>query len=231
MAEYKGSIELISGITQKGGGDFPLASAKDIQVDDNGTRLDAKLTEVGKKLLPSVTSSDNGKVLSVVSGAWSATKPASSLPAVSSSDNGKVLSVVNGAWSASEPQGTQGGSAELPVYNLPAMGVPTIVVGASANYIEADTTAILNDLANGSIVMINNYDIGDGVPIPMRKIVNASVADGMALITSLDDMMGDMIVTMIMVQEGLILIKSYFYANHVKDLIDAYMEEALGGDY
>lgn len=228
MSEYKGSIELISGITQKGGGDFPLASAKDIQVDDNGTRLDAKLTEVGKKLLPSVTSSDNGKVLSVVSGTWSASKPATSLPTVSTSDNGKTLTVVNGAWAVSMPQG---GSAEIPVYDLPALGVPTIVVGASAQYIEADTTSVLNDLANGSIVMINNYDIGDGVPMPMRKIVNASVTDGMALITSLDDMMGDLIVTMIMIQDGLILIKSYFYANHVKDLIDEYMEEALGGDY
>ena len=50
MAEYKGSIELISGITQKGGGSFPLASAKDIQVDDDGKRLDEKLSEIDQKI-------------------------------------------------------------------------------------------------------------------------------------------------------------------------------------
>ena len=75
MAEYNGSIELISGITQKGGGTFPLASAKDIQVDDEGKRLNTKLAEIDDELknsastLPAVTENDNGKVLSVVSGA------------------------------------------------------------------------------------------------------------------------------------------------------------------
>lgn len=30
MAEYKGSIELIGGLTQKNNGDFPLVHAKDV---------------------------------------------------------------------------------------------------------------------------------------------------------------------------------------------------------
>ena len=39
MAKYKGSVELISGLTQKNGGKFPLLDASAVQVDDNGTRL------------------------------------------------------------------------------------------------------------------------------------------------------------------------------------------------
>lgn len=51
--------------------------------------------------LPPVNSSDNGKILTVVSGQWTAVTKQNELPSVSSSDNGKVLSVVNGAWTSS----------------------------------------------------------------------------------------------------------------------------------
>ena len=42
---YQGSVELISGITPKNNGSFPLVHAKDVYVDDN-TRLDNKLTAI-----------------------------------------------------------------------------------------------------------------------------------------------------------------------------------------
>lgn len=47
--------------------------------------------------LPAVTSSNNGKVLKVVSGKWKAADVAE-LPAVTGDDDGKVLMVVEGAW-------------------------------------------------------------------------------------------------------------------------------------
>lgn len=40
---YNGSVELISGIKPKNGGTFPLVNAHDVQVDDDGTRLDEVL--------------------------------------------------------------------------------------------------------------------------------------------------------------------------------------------
>ena len=46
---YNGSVELIAGLTQKNGGSFPLVNAPDVQVSEDGTRLDAvlaKITEV-----------------------------------------------------------------------------------------------------------------------------------------------------------------------------------------
>ena len=52
------------------------------------------------KELPKVTSSDNGKVLSVVNGKWAKADAPIELPAVTAGDNGKVLTVADGAWSA-----------------------------------------------------------------------------------------------------------------------------------
>lgn len=40
------AIEIISTLKPKNNGTFPIAEAKDITVDENGTRLDAKLTEL-----------------------------------------------------------------------------------------------------------------------------------------------------------------------------------------
>ena len=48
--------------------------------------------------LPAVTSSDNGDVLTVVSGKWAKADVPTELPAVTADDNGKVLKVVDGAW-------------------------------------------------------------------------------------------------------------------------------------
>lgn len=52
--------------------------------------------------LPEVDASDNGDVLTVVSGEWAAAAPAGgeSLPEVSGADNGKILTVVSGEWAA-----------------------------------------------------------------------------------------------------------------------------------
>lgn len=43
LENYKGSIDLISGLRAKNNGDFPLMEAHDIVVDEYGTRLDEKL--------------------------------------------------------------------------------------------------------------------------------------------------------------------------------------------
>ena len=48
--------------------------------------------------MPTVTGSDNGKVLTVVTGAWAAAAIPAQLPAVTADDNGKVLKVADGAW-------------------------------------------------------------------------------------------------------------------------------------
>ena len=77
MAENKYGVELISGITPKNNGAFPLVHARDVEMPD-GTRL-SELTipeqnpTQEKCDLPTVTASDNGKILQVKNGKWEAT--------------------------------------------------------------------------------------------------------------------------------------------------------------
>lgn len=48
--------------------------------------------------LPAVKNTDNGSVLTVVSGKWAKAAVPTELPTVSASENGKVLKVIDGAW-------------------------------------------------------------------------------------------------------------------------------------
>lgn len=49
-----------------------------------------------------VPEEDEGKVLQVVDGEWSAAEPPNGLPDVTEEDNGKVLSVIEGTWAATD---------------------------------------------------------------------------------------------------------------------------------
>ena len=57
----------------------------------------------GGASLPAVSGTDNGKVLTVVEGAWNKAAAPTELPAVSVSDNGKYLGVTEGEWGLAGP--------------------------------------------------------------------------------------------------------------------------------
>lgn len=77
-------------------------SAEDVaEVSDIAAMISAIASFVGAggaAELPAVTSSDNGKVLTVSSGKWAKKAIPSQLPTVSATDNGKVLKVIEGVW-------------------------------------------------------------------------------------------------------------------------------------
>lgn len=99
----QGIIKVTSGDVQLYGthltGQVPAVTAS-----DNGKVLQvssgAWSAVTQQKELPTVSGSDNGKVLKVVSGSWAAAQDSGGLPSVTSTDNGKVLRVVDGAWAA-----------------------------------------------------------------------------------------------------------------------------------
>lgn len=80
------------------------------------------------KELPAVSSTDNGKVLTVVSGAWAKAAIPAQLPSVSGTDNGKALMVSGGKWQKS---------------SLPDAGADTKgLVKQAANVAESSATTV-----------------------------------------------------------------------------------------
>ena len=80
------------------------------------------------KELPAVSSTDNGKVLTVVSGAWAKAAIPAQLPSVSGTDNGKALMVSDGKWQKS---------------SLPDAGADTKgLVKQAANVAESSATTV-----------------------------------------------------------------------------------------
>lgn len=83
-------------------GAFSAAALPTVTGSDNGKVLVVAEGSWGKGAapaeLPTVTGSDNGKVLIVAEGAWGKGAVPTELPAVSADDDGKVLGVVDGAW-------------------------------------------------------------------------------------------------------------------------------------
>ena len=119
--------------------------------------------------LPPVNSSDNGKILTVVSGQWTAVTKQNELPSVSSSDNGKVLSVVNGAWASSNSLTTLSN-------NLGDLSSLTTTIKSSA-------VAAINEVKDG-------VDTNSGAIANMKLVyftaLNLTIPDGRTNLQTID---------------------------------------------
>ena len=97
LNNYSGSIDLITGLRQKNNGDFPLLTAHDVQVDENGKRLDTKLEELAK-------TEGGGTSITITDISESTESGGSNVVTFS---NGKTLSVKNGKDGKDGLRGTQ----------------------------------------------------------------------------------------------------------------------------
>ena len=128
IKEFDGTpYNVFAGTTSK----FTTGTTYDVSVafaNDTVKPIDKKyipgVSGVGGSL-PEVTSSDNGKVMTVVEGAWVAQTPATGLPDVDATNNGQTLKVVDGVWTSSSE------NIELPSVSAEHNGnVLTVVDGA-----------------------------------------------------------------------------------------------------
>lgn len=120
-------------------------NAADVATIQTDAEMIEKIKEVAIPAeLPSVTSEDNGDVLTVVDGAWGKAEAGSSLPDVTAEDNGDVLTVVEGAWAKATP------SENVEIFEGTASNVDSTIT-LSNNKTNAD---IATAYSNGKIVEI-----------------------------------------------------------------------------
>ena len=173
---------------------------------------------------------DGAFMLMIADGAIQASIiPLSSLPAVSETDKGKVLGVSGGTWTPITPAA---GGATIPAYDLTAMGLSIVEINGNPAGMETDTTQIMNDLTNGSVKVTLTASV-DGVAVAISKITDALTGDdlGQCIITNTDMLEETVLFSNIIIMEGVIAARSYTLDTIITPYIDAYMEDALGGDY
>lgn len=106
VSDYVIIPDVISAISVKATGAIELPTTT---TADNGkllTVVDGVWNKANAPAeLPAVSATDNGDVLTVVDGEWNKAAAPTELPAVTADDNGDVLTVANGVWSKAAPSG------------------------------------------------------------------------------------------------------------------------------
>lgn len=90
------TIEALQQLYVALGGD--IADVQNITITPEMISALTEVAAAAASELPAVKSTDNGKVLTVVSGKWAKADVPTELPSVSGTDNGKLLGVSSGKW-------------------------------------------------------------------------------------------------------------------------------------
>ena len=121
-------------------------NAADVATIQTDAEMIEKIKEVAIPAeLPSVTSEDNGDVLTVVDGAWAKAEAGSSLPDVTAEDNGDILGVVEGAWAKMD---APSGGAKIEIFGITSSGSGVTLKNSKT------VGDILDSIAAGNVVYI-----------------------------------------------------------------------------
>ena len=119
--------------------------------------------------------------------------------------------------------GVGGGSAEIPTFNLVEMGLPTVGVDGSMQYITGDYTEILAALDKGLVKFVIDIEMVGTVSFPVVGVMS----DDVYACTHATNAFGEGYYVTIFVRANNVVVQATPLVKYIND----YMEEALGGDY
>lgn len=143
------------------------------------------------------------------------------LPMVSGLDNGKLLRVVNGVWTAAD--------GSVPTFDLAALGLGAVDLTGTESALETDTTAIRAALDKGAAKFVIPTPIGELTII--MTAVQAGADNDKVYFCEYVLLLDDIRQIVIYVDAIGISVCIVPYETILKSYMDAYMEEALGGEY
>ena len=183
------SVEVIDKIKPKNNGDFPLVDAADVEMPD-GSRLSdhdflesSKLPDAvnlalaqakasgefdgkdGRTPVKGVDYFDGKDGKTPVKGVdyfdgEDGKTPVKGVDYYTEADKQEIISDVLDQIEIPEGSGGSGGSAELPVFDLAAMGLAAVTLPTGLSVIQTDTSALLAALAAGSVKFIIPVNMG-----------------------------------------------------------------------
>lgn len=139
----------------------------------------------------------------------------------------EVAGAFNERLSTLEKGGVGGEEYEIPTFNLVELGLPTIIPNGQYVRVATDTAEIIAALEKGAVKIIVNFNMGAEVAVSLVLNPASVIAAGEYSCTATSEFNGIMLITTVGVGDGYIAAK----CTPMDNIIGAYIDAALGGDY
>lgn len=118
-------------------------------------------------------------------------------------------------------------SVDVPTFDLVALGLPTIIPNGQYVRVATDTAEIIAALEKGAVKIIVNFNMGAEIAISLVLNPASVIAAGEYSCTATSEFNGIMLITTVGVGDGYVAAK----CTPMDNIIGAYIDAALGGDY